>query len=198
MYKVFVENRPVIFTQNSETDSLSLCLEADEVEDVNLVVRNRIELISHNKPLVIHCADAGIEFNRLFLRHDRVSAAGGVVRRWDDILFIRKNDMWDLPKGFVDFGETIAETAYREISEECGIEGHVLTRKLIETWHTYTYHDRPVLKQTHWFEFQYSGTKRTIPQVEEGISDAVWISKNQFNTVLNECYGSVRDVLEYF
>jgi 8-oxo-dGTP pyrophosphatase MutT (NUDIX family) len=134
----------------------------------------------------------------MFLHHQRVSAAGGVVLREDEILCIRKNDMWDLPKGFVDFGETIPETAYREIAEECGIHGQQLVRELLHTWHTYTYHDCPVLKQTHWFEFQYSGIKQTNPQVEEGISEAVWMSKNQLNMVLEECYGSIRDVLDYF
>lgn len=198
MYKVFVENRPVIFTQNSENDSHSLCVEASEVEDVHRVVRNYIEWISHDKPLIIHCMDTEIEFNRLFLHHQRASAAGGIVLRDDEILCIRKNDMWDLPKGFVDFGETITETAYREISEECGIHGHQLAQELLKTWHTYTYHDRPVLKQTHWFEFHYSGTKHTNPQVDEGISEAVWMSKNQLNMVQDECYESIRDVLDYF
>jgi hypothetical protein len=147
MYKVFVENRPVIFTQTSENYSHSLCVTADEVQDINLHVRNHKEIITHEHPLVICCANAEVEFNRLFLNYERVCAAGGVVSRNDEVLFIRKNDMWDLPKGFVDPGETWAQTAYREISEECGIHGHQMVSVLLDTWHTYTYHDHPVLKQ---------------------------------------------------
>jgi ADP-ribose pyrophosphatase YjhB (NUDIX family) len=198
MYKVFVENRPVIFTQTSENYSHSLCVAADEVEDITVFVRNHAKTITQTEPLVLQCFESEVEFNRLFRHHERAIAAGGIVIREDEILFIRKNDMWDLPKGFVDSGETTAQTAYREIWEECGIKGHELVSKLSETWHTYTYHNRLVLKQSHWFEFHYSGTKNTFPQVDEGISEAIWMPKNQIYTVLEECYGSIRDLLDYF
>ena len=198
MYKVFVENRPVLFTQNSENYSHSVCVNALHVEDVQLLVQNIKEQITYTNPLVIQCTDTEVEFSRLFRQHERALAAGGVVRRGDEILVIRKNNMWDLPKGFVDFGETTEQTARREISEECGIVGHELVRPLIDTWHTYMYLERQVLKQSQWFEFHYSGTKNTFPQSDEGILDAVWMSENQLNTQLDECYGSIRDVLVYF
>jgi 8-oxo-dGTP pyrophosphatase MutT (NUDIX family) len=157
-----------------------------------------VSKISRESPLIIQCDRIEVDVNRLFFHYERVNAAGGVVCRGDEILMIYKNGMWDLPKGFVDNGETFEQAACREISEECGIEGQQLDRKLMETWHTYRYLDRLVLKQSHWYVFHYSGTKNTLPQQEEGILEAVWMSKNQVNTLLDNCYGSVRDVLDYF
>jgi 8-oxo-dGTP pyrophosphatase MutT (NUDIX family) len=198
MYKVFVENLPVIFTQNSENYPHSVKVEVSKFHDINAIVRMNSSMITDLDPLLVHCEELESDFNHLFQDYQRVVAAGGVVSQFGEVLMIRKNGFWDLPKGIVDFDEATTQTAYREISEECGITGHTLEWKLHDTWHTYFYLDRPVLKQTHWFVFNYSGTKFTKPQREEGITDAVWMSKNQLKNVLNECYGSVRDVLEKF
>ena len=54
-----------------------------------------------------------------------VNAAGGlVVRRTEDgpvFLFIRRNGLWDLPKGHQEAGEDIRTTALREVCEETGL-----------------------------------------------------------------------------
>ena len=50
-----------------------------------------------------------------------INTCGGVVFADDKILFILKNDKWDLPKGRMDGNETKEETAVREIAEETGL-----------------------------------------------------------------------------
>ena len=62
------------------------------------------------------------------LRNARATSAGGVVHRAVDahreILLVHRRAprLWALPKGTPDAGETIIETALREVREETGIE----------------------------------------------------------------------------
>jgi len=198
MYKVFVENRLVIFTQKSENYPHSLIVEASNVQDINASVRKSTSLITHHFPLVIQCAQLEMDFARIFEPFEQVIAAGGIVSNGHEILMIRKNDFWDLPKGFVDQDENIEQCAYREISEECGISGHVMDHKLMDTMHTYEYEGQLVLKKSHWFLFQYSGTKKTTPQRDEGILEAKWIPEKDIDGLLEKCYSSIRDVLECY
>lgn len=198
MYKVFIENCPVIFTQQSENYPHSLMVKASDLEDITDFIRNQVSIITDNQAVLIECAHVEDEFNRIFQNYDRAVTAGGVVSNGNDLLLIYKEGFWDLPKGFVDEDETLEACAYREIAEECGISGHVLTRKLIETMHTYVFQGRPILKKSHWFLFDYTGTSITSPQHEEGIIEAKWIAKNEVSWLFANCYGSIRDVLECY
>ena len=52
-----------------------------------------------------------------------VNSAGGIVLNGELILVVQqKNGTWSLPKGHVEKGEEIFETAKREIYEESGVE----------------------------------------------------------------------------
>jgi ADP-ribose pyrophosphatase YjhB (NUDIX family) len=58
------------------------------------------------------------------------SAAGAVVARGRDVLLVRRSiepgrGRWGFPAGFQDYGETLAETAVREVLEETGLEVRV-------------------------------------------------------------------------
>lgn len=196
MYKVFVENLPVIFTQNSENNPHSLVMEASDVQDINAIVRRNASFITDSNPLLIRCIHLENDLNHIFRDYQRVVAAGGMVQKDHEVLLIRKNGFLDLPKGFVDQGENLEDCAYREIAEECGIQGHHVLHKLMETMHTYFYEDKPVLKVSHWFLFLYRGTKETFPQYEEGITEAVWMSREDIDTNLTACYASIREVLQ--
>jgi 8-oxo-dGTP pyrophosphatase MutT (NUDIX family) len=62
------------------------------------------------------------------LRTERVTSAGGIVTRdgmegLEVLLCGRSSDrLWALPKGTPEPGETLEETALREVREETGVE----------------------------------------------------------------------------
>ena len=91
-----------------------------------------------------------------------VNKAGGglVYNKKGDVLFIFRNGKWDLPKGGIEKGEEIRETALREVEEETGVTNLIIQRKLQKTYHIFKRNGRYKLKVTHWFEMKtdYEGT----------------------------------------
>jgi len=74
------------------------------------------------------------------MRTERQVSAGGVIyRRRDDqveVALIHTAKRWGLPKGHVETGERVEETAVREVREETGLLGK-LDRKLGQISYTY-------------------------------------------------------------
>ena len=57
---------------------------------------------------------------------EEVICAGGVVLRGEKFLAMKRfNGVWLLPKGHVDPGETLEETAVREVAEETGLKAQL-------------------------------------------------------------------------
>ncbi|AMA72336.1 MULTISPECIES: NUDIX hydrolase [Aneurinibacillus] len=108
-----------------------------------------------------------------------VSAGGVVYRRTKDnkieLMIIEDRYLKaSLPKGKQEEGETMEETALREIKEETGIEGKVV--QPLETIYYNYYHPKvgAVKKEVHYYLVEaMSGT--LAPQLEE-INTAVWMS----------------------
>ena len=125
-----------------------------------------------------------------------IEAAGGLVTLPDGrILMIRRLGKWDLPKGKCEKGETLQETAIREVMEECGLAASpVITGELINTFHTYYRKGNHVLKRTAWFTMTYNGDDALHPQLDEDITEAMWISENQLNIFLQNTYKSIEQV----
>ena len=61
-----------------------------------------------------------------------VSSAGGVVFKVIDkklrVALISIGNLWFLPKGLIEPGETVEETALREVKEETGLEGEIVEK----------------------------------------------------------------------
>ena len=124
-----------------------------------------------------------------------INAAGGLVTNpKDEILLIKRNGLWDLPKGKVDKGETNEDAALREVKEECGINNIQLGSPIIETFHTYMDSESKVLKRTGWFRMRFDGTEKPLPQEDEGITEVCWVSKEKLPEYLCNTYDSIRDV----
>ena len=87
------------------------------------------------------------------------SAGGVVVRRlrggWH-VAAIRpagKVDVWALPKGLIGRGESAADTAGREVTEETGLEAR-LVEKLGDVRYVYTWKGERVFKVVTFFLFR--------------------------------------------
>jgi 8-oxo-dGTP pyrophosphatase MutT (NUDIX family) len=110
-----------------------------------------------------------------------VRAAGGVVIKDSskpaaDVLLIKRNGVWDLPKGKTESGENIDECALREVEEETGVEKLSILSFLCQTYHEYEEAGQKIGKYTDWYSMK-SGDKvhKMSPQIDEGITEVTWV-----------------------
>lgn len=131
---------------------------------------------------------------RLLKRRMRyVRAAGGIVSAPDDtMLLILRNGRWDLAKGKVEAGETLLQAALREVEEETGIAPAASGTTPVKTYHIFNLYGGWHLKQTSWFPMTAAGNPVPTPQQEEGITDAVWVSPDEWHRRLQSSYGTLK------
>lgn len=187
MYKVFIENKPITFQINSQK---SIPFDVNEIRD-------KIEqfLGSDEETLEIEIGQQK-DFETCFDDHKFIEAAGGMVRRKEAFLFIKRNGVWDIPKGKLDEGETPSEAAVREIEEECGLVSPRINEHLIDTWHTYEFKGKKVLKKTYWYLLEETEEADLIPQEEEGITEVVYLNPGEFSKIRANTYLSIIDVMD--
>ncbi|MGB0523730.1 MAG: NUDIX domain-containing protein [Flammeovirgaceae bacterium] len=127
-----------------------------------------------------------------------IEAAGGIVKKEDKLLFIKRFGKWDLPKGKIEKGEKKKEAAVREVEEECGIRVSLIN-KIGETWHTYPHKGNEVLKCTHWYAMDCLDDRNLSPQTEEGIEALQWFSLSEAKAIaLKDTYNSIRDIYNQY
>ncbi len=126
-----------------------------------------------------------------------VKAAGGLVKHTVSgrYLFIEKKGKLDLPKGHMEPGETPETCALREVSEECGINGHRIVGALEPSYHTYTWEGISYLKKTNWFLMEYDGTMDLEPQTGEGITKVEWLSPDELSRIKGNAWLSLMDLI---
>lgn len=197
MYKVFIDNKPVIFTETFKKSKNDAGFELLSPENLTLdtLLKTRNQLTGEVE-LVIEVDQPEEQLLGLFSSYEFLQAAGGLVKRKDRYLFIERLGVWDLPKGKMENTEEPHQTAVREIEEECGIANPVIECLLGTTWHTYVFRDRNILKKNWWYLLSYDGPKKLIPQSEEDITKAVWLTKDEWQQVRENTYGSIREVLD--
>ena len=126
-----------------------------------------------------------------------IKAAGGLVESASgNYLFIFRNKKWDLPKGKLEDGEKMKETAVREVEEECGVTILKRENKLCKTYHVYPIGTKMVIKKTNWYRMIVKGEPKLTPQKEEGIEKAVWLDKIHLAPVIKNTFPSIIDVLK--
>ncbi len=127
-----------------------------------------------------------------------VKAAGGVVRNEKGkILMMYRLKKWDLPKGKLEKNEKAKTGAVREVEEECNVEVR-LEEKICTTFHTYTYKNEHILKQTKWYSMEILDDSKMKPQLEESIEKLEWMDRKQIHTALINSYSSIRYVVKRY
>lgn len=195
MYKVFVNEKKLSLTQTPELNvkhikfdgshSLEMAtefLENTALKTVNIYGENLDEIWLH--------------FKKLFRE---IEASGGIVYNpKNEILFIHRLGRWDLPKGKLEKGESIAENAIREVEEETGLTGLILDQFINQTYHVYTERNgEKILKKTNWFKMFYNGNETPMPQIEEGINEVSWKNTAQINQdVLPKTFQNIKLILQ--
>jgi len=123
-------------------------------------------------------------------------AAGGIVFKDDAILSIFRFNRWDFPKGHVEAGETDADAALREVAEETSITELTIEKDLNFTYHIFkNENEQFVLKETHWYRMRTHSEKPPVPQTEESISDAKWISFSELDRIVGNTYPSIAELI---
>jgi 8-oxo-dGTP pyrophosphatase MutT (NUDIX family) len=126
-----------------------------------------------------------------------IEAAGGLIKNKETFLFIKRLNKWDLPKGKIEKSEKPEEAAVRECEEEVGIKELSLKKELMPSYHIYPYKNSYALKKTFWFLMKSDFEGKLIPQTDEDIEAALWLSKNDITTVvLKNTYPAIIDVLK--
>ena len=136
-------------------------------------------------------------FREFALDYTLIQAAGGLVfNKENQLLCIKRNGLWDLPKGKIEKHEDQRAAALREVMEETGINMINISDKIGETYHAYREEDSILLKETHWYKMNSSNYSDLKPQIEEGISEVKFESLNWFESPEFQTYKSVRDIIQ--
>ncbi|MBA3647927.1 MAG: NUDIX domain-containing protein [Chitinophagales bacterium] len=208
MKKIFINNSSIFLASYRERNtSLLKYLEEEffiyEFQNKKDLLK-QIETIEQQPPatwVILHKSISDLE--RVFLScYKKITAAGGVVFNEEDkILMIFRRGKWDLPKGKLEKGESIRETAKREVQEETAIENLTLQSqiKFLKatqgcTYHTYNLKGKRILKSTYWYRMK-SKDRKLIPQANEGIEKAEWCTRSKVKQNLKNSYLSIVDVL---
>ena len=125
-----------------------------------------------------------------------IQAAGGLVlNKETQLLTIKRNGLWDLPKGKIERHEDQRAAALREVMEETGLNMLNISDKVGQTYHAYYEDEAVLLKETHWYMMNSSGKGKLKPQEEEGISEVKWADLDWFKGEEFQSYQSVRDII---
>ena len=149
-----------------------------------------------SRGLVILCDNVEAAFKDFVSHFVMIEASGGVLFNDEgEVLLIKRLGKWDLPKGKMDAGESTAEAALREVTEECGLDELTLGKELPATYHTYKMHNHRFLKITWWFAMTTTSKIKPVPQTEENITEAKWYNWHHLDTAELDTYRSIRDLL---
>ena len=87
-----------------------------------------------------------------------------------------KENVWALPKGLIGPGESAAEAAGREVTEETGVEGR-LVEKLGDVRYVYTWRGERVFKVVSFFLLRYvRGRLGDVPEAfRHEVAETRWL-----------------------
>jgi 8-oxo-dGTP pyrophosphatase MutT (NUDIX family) len=190
MHKVFVNNKPIILTTKVEKEKgfknyfLSSVNLTKVIRELNTTSLKEARLIHKNEKKLL---------KKFLKKLPNVVAGGGkAYNEKGEILFIYRNDKWDLPKGKAEKKESIEETAIREVEEETGVKGLVITKPLETTYHIFKRNGRYRIKITYWFEMKTTYNGALKPEEKEGITKVAWLNADESLKALDNSYANIK------
>jgi len=195
MYKVFYNHKPIYLTtrkENFNDETPFLFIKYTSTEKILKALNSK-----KTKALYLYHPKK-VKLQKHFLKYfPEVVAAGGLVEHKNGkLLFIYRNNQWDLPKGRVEGKETIPIAAVREVEEETGVADLILQKPLTETFHIYKGNGKYKLKKTYWFKLTTTYNGALVPQLEEGIKKAIWVAPEEVPSLLKNAYPNIVLIFE--
>jgi 8-oxo-dGTP pyrophosphatase MutT (NUDIX family) len=193
MYKVFINDKPIILTNKveQETNFKNYKLKTVNIEKVIKKLQQKdiqsIRLIGKNKDKLLK--------RFLKLLPNVIAGGGKVYNSKGEVLFIYRNNKWDLPKGKAESKETIDKTAIREVEEETGVKGLEITMPLEMTYHIFKRNGKYRIKITYWFEMKTNYNGKLIPQKNEGITKVKWLNSKQITKAMENSYANIKELM---
>lgn len=190
MYKVFVKDIPIILSTEKKIGKQYTAIPLKLARFKKLIGK-----INNGELLYVNLYHKNEEKIEKFLRKKLplVEAAGGLVyNNKREILFIYRNERWDLPKGHIDEGESHEAAAIREVEEETGAQNLVVKRFIMKTYHVFKRNGNFKLKATYWYEMytDYGGNLK--PQRSEGIKKVKWKNFEKSQKALRNSYENIK------
>ena len=173
MYKVFVNQSLIVLTSQIPFGSKINIYSLKEISIDEIITKCK----KHKTIFLYHKKSK--KLLPLFLKKIKViKAGGGIVKNsLNQILFIYRRNKWDLPKGKMDAGESIDQTAIREVYEETGAKDLEIINLNAVTYHVFKNDNKFFLKETTWYNMKSNNSSNLIPEEKEGITKVVWKNK---------------------
>ena len=190
MYKVFVKDIPIILSTEKSIGDHYTTIPLKKARFKKLLRK-----IDNGELLYVNLYHKNAEKLERFLRKKIkvVEAAGGLVYNGKkEILFIRRNKKWDLPKGKIENGESHQEAALREVMEETGIKNLEVRDFIRTTYHVFTRNGKFRLKITYWYEMFSDYDGPLIPEAREGIKKVRWKDFEKAQRALQDSYENIK------
>jgi 8-oxo-dGTP pyrophosphatase MutT (NUDIX family) len=205
MYEVFLNERKIVIDQPGNMPFIKEAVRYENLSTTDEVRAWFLEFAESGikSAVLIHPFPKKFWREMFFPVFKSVPAAGGVVIRKNKLLFIYRNEKWDLPKGKIDNVESAHEAAIREVAEECGISGHQIIKVLPSTFHIYQSNYKEssgqwILKETHWFEMNYTGSENGIPEINENITEIKWIARNELGEIMANTFENLKSIISIY
>ena len=197
MHKIYFEKRSIAICTPREAalaDPNSVEFHLGDKLDIHALV-GLFEASATLSRIYIPSDDVHATYRRICGEFKEVNAAGGLVsNRRGDYLLIKRDGLWDLPKGHQEPGEDIRVTAIREVQEETGVDALQLRELICITDHCYRRAGIWHLKHTWWYDMLYTDPVDLTPQTEEDIAKAAWVAKSSLPPFLKNTYPSIVEV----
>lgn len=190
MYKVFVNDIPIILSTQKEIGEKYRSFPLKTVrfkKVVKHILKGKLMYVNLYHP------DETKLLKYLFKKMRVVTAGGGmVVNPKKEILFIYRNNRWDLPKGKIEKNEDVKTCAIREVEEETGVRDLEITRFITRTYHVFKRKGKLRLKETYWYEMYTEYDGELVPELSEGIKKAKWKDFEKSRKALKKSYANIK------